>query len=814
MLDSVFVINLSRRTDKRAHMEKELEKLHRHNINTTFFPAIDGADDAMLSLFQYTTAEWSDPNTHKAMTKGEVGCALSHYSIWKQVSDLVDDGTMLPTSQVLILEDDVILDDNFVELFNNYTADQEYDMLYVHRKPFNLTSEEIVTPRLRVAKMSYWLCAYVITGRCAKLLTSTDYLNQLIPVDEYVPIMYGCQQVPHYLQYQNDEKIRCYACVPSLARLTSNAFNDSETYHSNPIESSNETCVINYVGPTDTDSYRRFVEYAAIYGHDVRPNMNYNDVSSHYILEIEVYIDDCYILPQLSPAEMINYYRQHCGDDIVVTNLANDISFKFGRAAYFNQSAPTVTLDFNFFYRLSDDYHINHYKSTVTQNNVLPCMIYGTNTEYLQLNHIGNYIGNGWNAYYGYKKPLTDLQSLPTIYVSVRTSDNTRNLELVRKFNYPSELLTVVEDASDDSTYYQHALAKFLESDCQYYFYVDTESCLDNPDVLTKLLLADRDIVAPFIRRGQELWTNFWGSVTSNGFYKRSTDYVDIVNGDRRGVWNVPYISYTYLVKRSVIERFPNLYRGDGNRDCDLSFCDNLRQQRVFMYVDNTEVYGRIYKDVTLFDVTDDKYAAEWEQKYFHPEFSANIDDLAKVNYTEISDGIYTFPLFSETFCRELIALVEKTGKWSLGKDNHHDPRIGKNYYENVPTVDSQLFDVGLDAQWKHIVSKYISRVASVLYCRYKTKGVNLAFVVRYNSQDQSSLSPHHDSSTYTVNIALNAGGGVEYSGGGCRFIRQDISLVNQPVGMCCIHPGRLTAYHEGLATTGGTRYILVSFIN
>ena len=74
----------------------------------------------------------------------------------------------------------------------------------------------------------------------------------------------------------------------------------------------------------------------------------------------------------------------------------------------------------------------------------------------------------------------------------------------------------------------------------------------------------------------------------------------------------------------------------------------------------------------------------------------------------------------------------------------------------------------------------------------------------------QQNLSPHHDSSTYTVNIALND----EYEGGGCRFIRQDVKLLNQKISYSSIHPGRLTHYHEGLPITSGKRYILVSFIN
>lgn len=32
-------------------------------------------------------------------------------------------------------------------------------------------------------------------------------------------------------------------------------------------------------------------------------------------------------------------------------------------------------------------------------------------------------------------------------------------------------------------------------------------------------------------------------------------------------------------------------------------------------------------------------------------------------------------------------------------------------------------------------------------------------FIVRYKPDEQASLRPHHDSSTYTINIALNSPG-------------------------------------------------------
>jgi hypothetical protein len=90
------------------------------------------------------------------------------------------------------------------------------------------------------------------------------------------------------------------------------------------------------------------------------------------------------------------------------------------------------------------------------------------------------------------------------------------------------------------------------------------------------------------------------------------------------------------------------------------------------------------------------------------------------------------------------------------------------------------------------------------------TKDINIAFVVKYSMDGQRDLKPHHDSSTYTVNICLND----EFEGGGCHFIRQKTLLEHRQVGYASMHPGKLTHYHEGLPITAGKRYILVSFIH
>lgn len=42
-----------------------------------------------------------------------------------------------------------------------------------------------------------------------------------------------------------------------------------------------------------------------------------------------------------------------------------------------------------------------------------------------------------------------------------------------------------------------------------------------------------RPVVAPMVTRAGRLWSNFWGALSAEGYYARSDDYVDIVQGQR-----------------------------------------------------------------------------------------------------------------------------------------------------------------------------------------------------------------------------------------------------------------------------------------
>lgn len=871
MIDKTYIINLSRRSDKRLNMENEVKKFG-ERLNHIFFMAIDGNNEENLNNYNFKIANWFDPSSGKSMTRGEIGCALSHYNVWKDIILSVENGTLKENCKVLILEDDVIIPDNFLELLDEYTQNIniDYECLYVHRKPLNLNSEIKISEHIHQSKRSYWACGYILTYDGAIKLVNTNYLQYLIPVDEYLPIMYDSHAYGYETYFKKYDKLICYAIYPNLLKLNSNAFYDSETFHSNTyhindpiIFNHDKEFIVIYLGIKKGNSYDRLISYSKIYGLPIKI-IDSDSSKSQILLLLEelntwssekldntlllvIAGDDkkANILPISSPLEIIDKYLSivpsndnlsiliadkcngsdkslFCGWSNRIKYLFEDFTNKCKNSKLTNNTSILALLSLSEYihegiiydknceiFKLIDNENLilyDHKKSRIIDKNTnkLPSILFSDSD--ILINRIENYTGNNWNEYYGYKYNINIIDNLPTIYISIHSK--VKNRFKLDEIKYPKNLL-VINIVSNSNN---HELEKFIESNCDYYFFIGDNCIINNENIILELLNSNKDVVAPLLRRGNDLWTNFWGDISETGYYKRSFDYIDIINYKRKGCWNVPYITGTFLIKRDVIIKIPNLFSDNSDIDIDMRMCLNLRNNDIFMYINNMHIYGYINENVTIYDIFN--HRKEWESKYLHPTFLLHLNNLHKVPITEYCTDIFDFPLFSEDFCKEIIDRMEEFGQWSAGKKTHIDKRLGEKYYENFPTVDIQLFQINMDKQWHEIVFSYIAPMASILYSSYKTKDINLAFVVKYNAVGQESLAPHHDSSTYTVNIALNHGNGIDYDGGGCRFIRQNYILKNKDPGICTMHPGRLTAYHEGLPVTAGTRYILVSFIN
>ena len=114
---AIYCINLDRRKDRLDYINENMKLPYNR------FSAIDGNNLDKYSLdTDIGHLLQSIDNTHQVF--GEIGCKLSHYSLWKKVA-----------TNTLILEDDVMFTDksinNFTETLKHIDSELEWDIIYV-----------------------------------------------------------------------------------------------------------------------------------------------------------------------------------------------------------------------------------------------------------------------------------------------------------------------------------------------------------------------------------------------------------------------------------------------------------------------------------------------------------------------------------------------------------------------------------------------------------------------------------------------------------------------------------------------------------
>uniref|UniRef100_A0A915MXB1 HORMA domain-containing protein n=1 Tax=Meloidogyne javanica TaxID=6303 RepID=A0A915MXB1_MELJA len=334
-------------------------------------------------------------------------------------------------------------------------------------------------------------------------------------------------------------------------------------------------------------------------------------------------------------------------------------------------------------------------------------------------------------------------------------------------------------------------------------------SVINSVDVKEYVARTNSFILAPLLLRPGTLFSNFWGAISTYGYYVRSQDYVGIIQGIRKGIWNVPFIGSSFLISSKKFVLLEKSYNWNINVDSDIAFAKFCRDEGHFMYVDASEdpyFYGYLIDtdgfshldylaqvNLELYDFPNNRQL--WEKRYIHPEYFEKVRANGTIVKQECPD-VYDFPFLSDRFCEELIQVMENYGQWSDG--SNRDARL-QGGYENVPTRDIHMIQVGLDKQWLKILDDYIAPIQEKVFIGFYKRPVqaDMMFVVRYKPDEQPFLRPHHDASTYSIDMALNKRG-IDYEGGGVRFLRYNCTVEADKVGWTMLFPGRLTHYHEG----------------
>ena len=180
-----FIVNLPRREDrKRLFNNTNRYFLRSDKIQAEFATDVFDGEEIeyadLQKLYFDTYKEWRDPIHGTHLTKGEVGCFLTHYHLWKKCIQL--------NEPIIILEDDAVCTPMFdVEEVEGII--KEYNFLYLawseqrESQPIP-NNEKLVKP-----VYPYWTLAYIVTPEAAKILINSEIERNIIPVDEYLPIM-------------------------------------------------------------------------------------------------------------------------------------------------------------------------------------------------------------------------------------------------------------------------------------------------------------------------------------------------------------------------------------------------------------------------------------------------------------------------------------------------------------------------------------------------------------------------------------------------------------------------------------------------
>ena len=681
-IDLVYVINLKKDIDKRERIKNRLSKANLLN-KTTIFEAIYGKEldnqfykENNITIYN----DWRDPNSARPITKGEIGCALSHYFIWEKIVSEKQDN-------VLIIEDDADFGNVLEHQLDKIDVPKDYDLLYLGRKIFN-DNEAQINKDIVIPNFSYWTVGYMLSYIGAKKLMESGYNKKIIPVDEFLPIMYNKSSILEY----NKNNFKAYATKEKIIKPEPNAFLVSETEKSEFYTEVYDSFLLVTVGTDPVDGYKRIKQSLDLFGYNYKVlgfgdewnggNMAKGPGGGKKIVYLQSFLksykgdckyivfSDCYdVIALQNPKILFEKYKSNFNNKVVFSaekfcwpdkTLADKYpkapnNFKYLNSGgfigpiddirklvekpilpsdddqlYYTQrfleEENNIVLDSEgkIFQTLSgcsiNDFNLNLSKSVLTNSfGNIPSLLHGNGgwKDKMLINHISNYFPYKWREIYGYFGKSIDKKSKNVLvcYFSLTDKINENQIKFLEEciknkyqifiYNPQCIKLNIWYNAlkNKNNIYYCHLenersarvnsleFAKVLN--VNYYFTTSNEFIISS-DIIKKLITRDKSCIGPLLKKDNSDWSNVWMSVDDKGFYQRSFDYLSIVKGVRKGIWNCAYINNCFLLKRQLFQDALIGYGSNLNQDIDMSICQHFRNKYIFMFADNLEYYGKV----------------------------------------------------------------------------------------------------------------------------------------------------------------------------------------------------------------------------
>lgn len=152
--------------------------------------------------------------------------------------------------------------------------------------------------------------------------------------------------------------------------------------------------------------------------------------------------------------------------------------------------------------------------------------------------------------------------------------------------NWNSERLKTLAEIRNKS------LKKTDEYKCDYYFVVDCDNFIA-PYTLKELIQKDKPIIAPMLKaipEENDPASNFFYSITDNGYYKNDPVYYLILDRKVIGTFKAPLVHCTYLVKAEYLNKLS--YTNGTDEYEFIIFSRSARNGGVDQYICNEKIFG------------------------------------------------------------------------------------------------------------------------------------------------------------------------------------------------------------------------------
>lgn len=184
---SIYVISLPRRTDRHAHIQKQLAGIQ-------FVYSFDvrvarelGRVSCSLELFPWKIAS-QNPWWNRHIKEGEIDCFLSHLECWEDAAECLSE-----PFHIFLEDDAVLIEGGLSQILEKVTrlgnVDANWDLLYLGREPLEADrrqlNEDFVVPGY-----SYCTFAYALSSTGIAKLLRYDLRRAVMPIDEFLPAAY------------------------------------------------------------------------------------------------------------------------------------------------------------------------------------------------------------------------------------------------------------------------------------------------------------------------------------------------------------------------------------------------------------------------------------------------------------------------------------------------------------------------------------------------------------------------------------------------------------------------------------------------